>query len=266
MGSTRKGRLRGYVRDERPWSSGAPPAVWYQYSPTWEGKYPQAHLETFEGVLQADAYRGYAPLYGPRTPGEAPRVLESSCWAHCRRHFMDLFESTKSPVAAEALTRIRQLYRIEREIRGRPAEERRIERRSRAGPILEALHAWMTDMLSRTSHKSTLGLALLYPLRRWEALCRYRDDGRLEIDNLAAERALRGPGLGRKNMVFFGSDAGGERAAGLYALVETAKLNGLDPQAYLNHIFERITSHPPDRIEELLPWHVAKALRPLRAA
>lgn len=124
----------------------------------------------------------------------------------------------------------------------------------------------MTEMLSRTSHKSTLGLALLYALRRWEVLCRYRDDGRLEIDNLAAERALRGPGLGRKNMVFFASDAGGERAAGLYALVETAKLNGLDPQAYLNHIFERITSHPPDRIEELLPWHVAKALRPLRAA
>jgi transposase len=175
---------------------------------------------------------------------------------------MDLFKATKSPVAAEALTRIRHLYRIEREIRGRSAEERRIERQARAGPILTALHAWLTDTLNKTSRKGTLGLALQYPLNRWEALCRYRDDGRLEIDNLAAERALRGPGLGRKNMIFFGSDAGGERAAGLYALVESATLNDLDPEAYLRYVFERIATHPRDRIEELLPWHVAAVLAP----
>ncbi len=132
----------------------------------------------------------------------------------------------------------------------------------RAGPILTALHAWLTDTLSKTSRKGTLGLALLYPLKRWESLCCYRDDGRLEIDNLAAERALRGPGLGRKNMLFFGSDAGGERAAGLYALVESAKLNDLDPEAYLRYVFERIATHPRDRIEELLPWHVAAVLAP----
>jgi transposase len=213
-GCTKKGRLWSYVRDERPWNSGAPPAVWYQYSPTWEGKYPQAHLKSFEGVLQADAYRGYGAIYAPQMPGQPPRVAESACWAHCRRHFMDLYKATSSPVAAEALTRIRQLYRIEREIRGRSAQERRIERQARAGPILAALHAWMTDMLGLTSRKGTLGLALQYALNRWAALCRYRDDGRLEIDNLAAERALRSPGLGRKNMVFFGSDRGGERAAG----------------------------------------------------
>jgi len=265
-GCTKKGRLWSYVRDERPWNSGAPPAVWYQYSPTWEGKYPQEHLKSFEGVLQADAYRGYGALYAPRAPGESARVEESACWAHCRRHLMDLFKATQSPVAAEGLVRIRQLYRIEREIRGRSAEERRIERQARAGPILEALHAWLTDMLSKTSRKGALGLALQYPLNRWEALCRYRDDGRLEIDNLAAERALRGPGLGRKNMVFFGSDSGGERAAGLYALVESAKINDLDPEAYLRYVFERIATHPRDRIQELLPWHVAAVLAPLQEA
>jgi transposase len=261
-GSTKKGRLWAYVRDERPWNSGSPPAVWYQYSPTWEGKYPQAHLQNFAGTLQADGYKGYGALYEARVPGKPAKVIESGCWAHARRGLMDLYKSTQSPVAAEGLTRIGQLYRIERDIRGRSADERRIERQARAGPILIALQAWLTEMLSKTSRKGVLGAALLYPLNRWEALCRYRDDGRLEIDNLAAERALRGPGLGRKNMLFFGSDAGGDRAAGLYSLVESAKLNDLDPEAYLRYIFERISTHPRDRIEELLPWHVAHLLAP----
>lgn len=261
-GSTKKGRLWAYVRDERPWKSGAPPAAWYQYSPTWEGKYPQRHLKSFEGTLQADGYKGYGALYESRAPGEPPRVLESGCCAHCRRHFEELYKALKSPVAAQALARIKQLYRIEREVRGNSAEERRVQRQARAGPILEALRAWFSEMLDQTSRKGALGLALQYPLNRWEALCRYRDDGRLEIDNLAAERALRGPGLGRKNMIFFGSDAGGERAAGLYSLVESAKLNNLDPEAYLRYVFERIASHPINRIQELLPWHVAPALAP----
>jgi hypothetical protein len=264
-GSTKKGRLWAYVRDERPWNSGSPPAAWYQYSPSWEGKYPQEHLKSFAGTLQADGYKGFEALYESRSPTLQPTVLESACWGHARRGLMDLYKSTQSPVAAEGLTRIRQLYRIERDIRGRSAEERRIERQARAGPILDALHKWLTEMLGKTSRKGVLGKALLYPLNRWEALCRYRDDGRLEIDNLAAERPLRGPGLGRKNMIFFGSDAGGDRAAGLYSLVESAKLNGLDPEAYLRYIFERISTHPRDRIEELLPWHVAEVLAPPKA-
>jgi transposase len=257
-GNTKRGRLR----DERPWNSDAAPAVWYQYSPTWEGKYPQAHLKSFAGVLQADGYKGFSALYEARAPDQAARVQESSCWAHCRRGFMELYKATKSPMAAEALTRIRQLYRIEREIRGRSAEERRIEPQARAGPVLSALRARLTDTMSKTSRKGTLGLALAYPLNRWESLCRNRDDGRLEIDNRAAERALRGRGRGRKNMLFFGSDAGGERAAGLYALVESAKLNNLDPEAYLRYVFERIATQPRDRIQELLPWHVAAMLAP----
>jgi transposase len=261
-GKTKTGRLWTYVRDERPWQSGAPPAVWYQYSPTWEGRHPQEHLNDFEGTLQADGYKGFGALYRPTLPSKPPKILESSCWAHCRRGFMYLYKATKSPVAAEALTRIRQLYRIETDIRGRSAEERRIDRQARAGPILEALYAWLADTVARTSKGGTLHDALQYPLNRWRALCRYCDDGRLEIDNLAAERSLRGPAIGRKNMLFFGSDAGGERAAGLYALVESAKLNGLDPEAYLRHVFERIASHPRDRIEELLPWHVAADLAP----
>jgi hypothetical protein len=158
-------------------------------------------------------------------------------------------------VAAEALVRIQPLYRIEREIRGRSADERRIVRQARAGPILEALHAFLIDMLRKTSRKGVLGLALQYPLNRWESLCRHRDDGRLEIDT-----------LGRKNMVFFGSDSGGERAAGLYALVESAKLNNLDPEAYLRYVFEQIATHPRDRLQELLPWHVAAVLAPLQEA
>jgi transposase len=261
-GSTKKGRLWTYVRDEQPWSSGAPPAVWYQYSPSWAGKYPQTHLKNFEGTLQADGYKGFTALYQPSLPNKPAKILECSCWAHCRRGFMELYKATKSPKAAEALMQIRRLYRIEREIRGRSAEERRIERQARAGPILDALHTWLNATLAQTSKKGTLAAALRYPLNRWEPLCRYCDDGRLEIDNLAAERSLRGPALGRKNMMFFGSDAGGQRAAGLYALVETAKLNGLDPEAYLRHVFERIGTHPKDRIEELLPWHVAAELAP----
>lgn len=259
-GSTKKGHLWTYVRDERPWGSGAAPAVWYQYSPSWAGKYPQAHLKDFKGTLQADGYKGFAALYRPALPSKPAKILECSCWAHCRRGFMELYKATKSPKAADALVRIRQLYHIEREIRGRSAEERRIERQARAGPIIDSLHSWLVDTLAKTSQKGTLATALRYSLNRWQALCRYRDDGRLEIHNLAAERSLRGPALGRKNMMFFGSDAGGQRTAGLYALVGSAKLNCLNPEAYLRHVFERIATHPKDRIKELLPWHVAAVL------
>lgn len=154
-------------------------------------KYPQSHFKSFECVLQADGYKGYGALYEARVPKGAARVIESGCWSHCRRGFMDLCKAMQSPVAAEALTRIGQLYRIEREIRRRSAEERRIKRQARPGPILEALHGWFLEMLGKTSRKGALGLALQYPLNRWEVLCRYRDDGRLEsITSLPSERCV----------------------------------------------------------------------------
>jgi hypothetical protein len=182
-----------------------------------------------------------------------------------RRKFYDLTLSKTSPLAQEALTRIAALYAIEAEIRGRPSTERAAERQSRAGPHLEALHAWLAQTLTQMSKKSELANAIRYALTRWVALTRYRDDGRLEIDNNAAERSLRTVALGRKNYLFAGSDAGGERAASLYTLLGTAKLNDINPEAYLRHVLERIAEHPINRIDELLPWHVAKHLaEPLR--
>jgi hypothetical protein len=148
------------------------------------------------------------------------------------------------------------LYAVEADIRGQPAEERRRQRQARAGPLLDELHAWLSAMVGRVSAKSELASAIGYALTRWRALTRYRDDGRIEIDNNAAERALRGVSLGRKNYLFMGSDAGGERAAAIYSLVETAKLNGLDPEAYLRNVLERIADYPINRIDELLPWNL----------
>jgi hypothetical protein len=169
-------------------------------------------------------------------------------------------------VAEQALQRIAKLYEIEADIRGRPPDERRRERLERAAPLLEDLHAWLREMLVRVSIKSDLAQAIGYTLTHWKALTRYCDDGRIEIDNNAAERALRGVSLGRKNYLFFGSDAGGERAAAIYSLVETAKLNGLDPEAYLREVFERIADHPINRIEELLPWNIGRPVEAQREA
>jgi transposase len=172
-----------------------------------------------------------------------------------------LHQANQSPVAAEALARIGALYAIEAEIRGRPPDERAKIRQARAGPQLDALRQWLRQTLGRASKKSELAKAISYILSRWTALTRYRDDGRIEIDNNAAERALRAVALGRKNYLFCGSDAGGERAAAIYSLIGTAKLNNLDPEAYLRYVLERITEHPINRIDELLPWTVAHALR-----
>jgi hypothetical protein len=186
-------------------------------------------------------------------------VREVACWAHARRPWWDLFlDSKRDPdsLAAEALRRIRALYDIEDEIRGQPPELRRAQRQARAGPLLEALRNWLQELLPRVSKKSELAKAIGYSLARWQALTRYVDDGRLEMDNNAAERALRGVSLGRKNFLFMGSNAGGERAAAFYSLVETAKLNGLDPEAYLREVFTRIADHPINRIDELLPWNI----------
>lgn len=258
-GTTRQGRLWTYVRDERPAGSGEPPAVWFQYSPDRKAEWPRAHLASFAGILQADGYAGFDRLYGER-------IQEAACWAHVRRKFYDVHVANASPIAAEALERIGRLYGIETEIRGRPAADRRAVRQSRAGPELEALHAWWHSVLPTLSKKSELAIAIRYALSRWTALTRYRDNGRLEIDNNAAERALRTVALGRKNWLFAGSDDGGERAAAIYSLLGTAQLNGLNVEAYLRHVLDRLPEHPITRVDELLPWNLAAQLPTLQLA
>jgi hypothetical protein len=255
-GSTKTGRLWTYVRDDRPAGSDAPPAVWFRYSPDRKGERPCQHLARFRGFLQADGYSGFNGLYDRR---QDP-LMEVACWAHVRRKFYDLTLGHPAPLAHDALTRIAVLYAIEAELRGQLPNARAAARQSRAGPHLDALHGWLTQTLTKISQKSALANAIRYALSRWAALTRYRDDGRLEIDNNSAERALRTVALGRKNYLFAGSDAGGERAAAMYSLLGTAQLNGIDPEAYLRHVLARIADHPINRIDELLPWHVANQL------
>jgi transposase len=251
LGKTKTGRLWTYVRDDRPAGDHTPPAVWFAYSPDHQGLHPKAHLSTFRGALQADAYAGFAQIY------ESGRIQEVGCWAHVRRKFYDLVVAHKSPVGQQALERIAELYAIEKEIRGRSPEARRNVRLERSQPLLKALKQWMEDTLTKLSRKSDTAKAVRYALVRWDALQRYVDDGRLEMDNNAAERSLRAVSLGRKNYLFAGSDSGGERAAAVYSLIGTAKLNGLDPESYLREVLCRIAEHPVNRIEELLPWHLA---------
>ena len=250
-GKTKTGRLWVYVRDDRPAGSTEAPAAFYRYTPTREGAHPRAHLKDFQGTLQADGFSGFDGLY---VDG---RVREAACWAHARRKFYDLHADTRSPLAEQALTQIQGLYAIEEEVRGKPPDERRRVRQARAGPLLDALQQWMLETRAKLSAKSELAGAINYALKRWVALTRYRDDGAIEIDNNAAERALRGPVLSRKNFLFAGADSGGERAAMLYTLLETAKLNGLDPEAYLRFVLERIAEQPSNRLAELLPWNFA---------
>jgi transposase len=226
-----------------------PAAVWFAYSPDRKGEHPQAHLGNFTGTLQADGYAGFDAVY------ETGRIQEAACWAHVRRKFYDLHVAHKSPVAAEAMDRIAVLYAIEKDIRGRDADERRKARGSRARPLLDSLKQWLEETLAKLSRKSDTAMAVRYALSRWNALLRYVDDGRIEIDNNAAERSLRTVALDRKNYLFAGSDGGGERAAAIYSLIGTAKLNGLDPEAYLRNMLSRIADHPINHIEQLLPWN-----------
>jgi transposase len=254
-GTTRQGRLWTYVRDDRPAGLEVPPAVWFAYSPDRKGEHPRRHLQHFAGILQADGYAGFDRLYNEADPDHP--IKEAACWAHVRRKFYDIQVGTDSPVASEALTRIGELYGIETEIRGQPAAARQQVRQARAGPKLEAFHQWLIATARQLSKKSDLAGAVHYALARWKALTRYRDDGRIEIDNNAAERALRAVALGRKNYLFAGADCGGERAAAMYSLIGTAKLNDIDPQAYLRYVLTHIAEHPITRIDELLPWNLA---------
>ncbi len=259
-GRTKTGRLWTYVRDDRPSGDTAAAAVWFAYSPDRKGEHPERHLHGFRGWLQADAFAGFNRLYK-----EDGGIQEVACWAHVRRKFYDLQEAHPSPIASEALERIAALYAIEKEIRGRPPDERHPVRATRARPLLQSLHEWFEASLAKLSRKSDTTAAIRYALGLWPALTRYCDDGRLEIDNNAAERALRAVAIGRKNYMFAGSDAGGERAANLYSLIGSAKLNGLDPEAYLREVLTRIAEHPITRIEELLPWNIAASVSPALA-
>lgn len=250
-GRTRTGRLWTYVRDDRPSGDTAAPAVWFAYSPDRKGENPRQHLKLYKGALQADAYAGFQQLY------ESGTIVEVACWAHARRKFHEIHIAHPSPITSEAIERIAALYAIEAEIRGSTPAIRKTVRQARAAPLLDSMKTWLEATLAKLSRKSDTATAIRYALSRWPALTRFVDDGQLEIDNNAAERALRVVALGRKNYLFAGSNAGGERAAAIYSLLGSAKLNSLDPELYLHHVLDRIADHPITKINELLPWNVA---------
>jgi transposase len=261
-GRTITARLWTYVRDDRPFGGSDPPAAIYYFSRDREGAHPQAHLARFHGVLQADAYGGYNPLYAESRPGGA--ITEAACWAHGRRKFYvlaDLEAKARdprvviSPIALEAVKKIDEIFELERSINGLSAEQRRDARQGEIKPLVDNLHLWMKDQRSRVSSKTPLGKALHYMLVRWDAFARFLEDGRICLTNNAAERALRDIAIGRKAWLFAGSERGGERAAMIYTLIMTAKLNDVDPQAWLADVLARIAEHPAHQLDELLPWN-----------
>jgi transposase len=256
---TKTGRLWGYVRDDRPFAGPDPPAVAFLYSPDRGGAHPERRLAEFTGILQADAYAGFDRLYEPnRKPGP---ILEAACWAHARRKLFEIAAVAKAPIAAEAVRRIDELFKIERAINGFSAEQRLAARAERTKPLVAELEVWLRAQQARVSRKAEIGKAIAYALNHWTALTRFLEDGRICMSNNAAERALRGVALGRRNWTFAGSDRGAERAAAIYTLVETCKLHGVDPQAWLADVLARLPDHPAKRIDALLPWYW-KAARP----
>ena len=266
-GKTDIARCWVYVRDDRPFAGPAPPAAVFYYSRDRRGEHPTAHLRGWAGVLQADAYSGYGELYAAqRQP--AP-VLEAACWAHARRKFFvlaDISASARrkahgkapaviSPMALEAVQRIDALFEIERAINGQGADQRQAVRLELSAPLLADLQVWLVEQRAKLSRGNDLAKAMDYMLKRWTAFTRFLDDGPICLTNNAAERALRGIALGRKSWLFAGSDRGGERAAFMYSLIVTAKLNGIDPQAWLADVLARIADHPAQKLDELLPWN-----------
>jgi len=266
-GKTDTGRCWVYVRDDRPFGGHAPPAAMFYYSRDRGGEHPRAHLARWSGVLQADAYGGYAQLYEPaRTSGP---ILEAACWAHARRPFFalaDIAQSARhkangkmpapiSPLALEAVRRIDALFEIERTINGRGADERKNVRQELSAPLVADLEAWMREERPKLSRGSDLAKAFDYMLKRWPSFTRFVDDGRICLSNNAAERGLRGIALGRKSWLFAGSDRGGMRAAAMYSLIVTAKMCDVDPQAWLADVLARIAGHSVHQLDELLPWN-----------
>jgi transposase len=247
-GKTQTARLWIYGRDERPWGSSTPPAAWYRFSTDRKGQHPRDHLSGYAGWMHADGYAGFEDLY------RAGAIREVACLAHVRRKFVDVHRAQGSPIAEEAIRRIAQLYAVESEARGSPPDRRVAIRQARAKPIFEDLETWLAAQLPAISGKSPLATAIRYALVRMMRLRPYLEHGILEIDNNAAERGMRAIALGRKNYLFVGSEAGGKAAAIAYTLIETAKLNNVDPQAWLADTLARLPDHKITRVEELLPW------------
>ena len=252
-GKTRTGRLWAYVRDDQPFGGLDPPAAAFFYSPDRGGEHPERHLASYSGLMQADAYAGFNRLYeAARKPGP---IVEAACWAHGRRKFFDLARLQKAPIAIEAIERIDALFAIEREINGLSAGQRRAVRNERSRPLVAELESWLRQQRAKLSRKSETAKAIDYSLKRWTALIRFLDDGRLCMSNNAAERAVRCIAVGRKNWTFAGSDEGGHRAGAIYTLIETAKLNDIDPQTWLADVLARLPDYPAKRIADLLPWN-----------
>src|ERR1700704_347583 len=256
-GKCRTGRLWTYVRDDRPFAGTAAPAAAFFYSADRGGVHPEAHLASYAGLMQADAYAGFNKLYeASRKPGP---IIEAVCWAHARRKFFGLARINKAPIDIEAVERMDALFAIERDINGKPPAERKRVRNEQSRSLVVALEAWLRQQRAKLSASSETAKAIAYSLNRWTGLIRFLDDGRLCMSNNAAERALRGIAVGRHNWTFAGSDDGGRRAAAIYTLVETAKLNDIDPQAWLSDVLARLQDHPAKRIDELLPWNWKRA-------
>jgi len=253
-GRTKTGRLWCYAIDDRPWAGTTHPAAAYVYSEDRRGERPAGHLAGFRGVLQVDGYAGFKRLAGDRADGS---VRLAFCWAHMRRPFYEFFVSTESPLAAEVLARIRELYAIEAEIRGHPAEHRRQMRHDRSRPIVDALHVWLQHHGDRVSAASDLAKAIRYAIRHWDGLGVFLDDGRVEMDTNAVERAIRPSVLTRKNALFAGSDGGARHWAIAMTLIQTAKLNGVEPMAYLTDVLQRVVSGrtKAHELQALLPWN-----------
>jgi transposase len=252
-GKTITGRVWVYVRDDRPFAGPGPPAAAFFYSRNRNGEHPARHLAGYTGILQADAYAGFGALYEARRQ-PAP-ITEAACWSHGRRKFFVLADTVKAPLALEAVRRIDEIFAIERDINGVSAGERLAARKARVAPLVGELEERMRTERTRLSRHAETAKAMDYMLKRWPAFTRFLDDGRICLSNNAAERALRAIALGRRSWLFAGSDRGGERAAAMYTLIATAKLNGIDPQAWLADVLRRIADHPASRLDQLLPWH-----------